>query len=161
MADPLDFDFASGHKFFSATCFNRAWDFIDMPQRSAAEEEAMVLLAMASLWHWTQRADCSDHHRALGYWQVSRALALARLAEGARLFAQKSLELSQNEGPFYLGYAHEALARAACAAGDRVQAASDLGQARRWAEKVEDPEEGNLLRKDLEALAALVGAAGG
>ncbi|MCJ7513664.1 MAG: hypothetical protein MUO23_11920 [Anaerolineales bacterium] len=154
MADPIDFELASAHKYFSATCFNRAWDLIDMPQRSAEEEEAMVLLAMASLWHWTQRADCSGQNRALGTWQVSRALALARQAEGARLFAQKSLELSQSEGPFYLGYAHEALARAAFVSGDPAQARKELEQARRLLDQVIDAEEREGLEKDLDGLQA-------
>ncbi|MCB1076937.1 MAG: hypothetical protein KDM64_03820, partial [Verrucomicrobiae bacterium] len=49
------FDPAPAHRFFSAECFNRAWDLIDKADRSAEEDDEMRALCHASLWHWTQR----------------------------------------------------------------------------------------------------------
>ena len=59
MADQPAFDLAAGHRFFSAHCFNSAWEMIDKATRTVAEAEQMLLRAFASLYHWTQRADCT------------------------------------------------------------------------------------------------------
>ena len=50
----------------------------------------------------------------LAYWQVSRIYALLGQADNARRYGELCLEVSQEPGvqPFYLAYAHEALARA-------------------------------------------------
>ena len=50
-----DFDSAKAHQFFSAHCFNSAWELIDKPERTPEENEQMIQRTMASLWHWTQR----------------------------------------------------------------------------------------------------------
>ena len=47
-------DTAQAHAHFSGSCFHRTWDLNDKCQRSSNEEEQMLLLAMTSLWHWTQ-----------------------------------------------------------------------------------------------------------
>ncbi|WP_395741367.1 hypothetical protein [Prosthecobacter sp.] len=69
-------DSASLHRAFSADCFNRTWQLLEKPDRTAEDDEQMLLLAMASLWHWTQREDCTLRHRSIGYWQVSRVYAV-------------------------------------------------------------------------------------
>jgi hypothetical protein len=76
MADDADFDADQAHRHFSASCFNLAWELIDKPDRTAEDDEQMVRLAQASLWHWTQRSDCTDKNLSIGYWQVSRVCAL-------------------------------------------------------------------------------------
>ena len=81
-AAPLDLP--SAHRHFSVDCFNRTWDFIDKPERSAEDDEAMVLCTLASLWHWTQRADCTDQNRSIGHWQASRVYALIGQGDNAR-----------------------------------------------------------------------------
>lgn len=146
------FDAAQAHRFFSAECFNRAWDLIDKAERSPQEQEQMLLLPLASLWHWTQRPDCTPRNLSIGYWQASRACALLGQAENARWFAEKCLEHSADEPPFYLGYAHEARARAALVAGDRERLAQHLEKARELAAAVTDEDERTMLQRDLEAL---------
>ena len=37
----------------------------------------MILYALASLWHWTQRPDCSTTNLSIGYWQAASVYALA------------------------------------------------------------------------------------
>ena len=71
-----DFDPAKAHNF-SAHCFNIEWELIDKPERTPAENEQMILYALASLWHWTQRPDCSTTNLSIGYWQAARVYALA------------------------------------------------------------------------------------
>jgi hypothetical protein len=149
-----DFDLQSAHKYFSAHCFNKTWDLIDKPQRSPTEDEQMLQLTLASLWHWTQRVDCTPLNMAIGYWQVSRVYALLGQADHARRYGQLSLDACgiANASPFYFGFAYEALARAEKTAGDSEATGAYLQQAREYAEKVSDQEERQMLLKDLATL---------
>ena len=62
-----DFDSAKAHQHFSAHCFNSAWELIDKPERTPEENEQMIQRTMASLWHWTQREDCTNQKLSIGY----------------------------------------------------------------------------------------------
>ncbi len=59
-------DLASANKYFSAECFNRAWELIDKQDRSEADNVNMLALSMASFWHWTQRSDCTNENLSVG-----------------------------------------------------------------------------------------------
>jgi catechol 2,3-dioxygenase-like lactoylglutathione lyase family enzyme len=145
-------DWTNAHRFFAAACYNQTWDLLDKKGRSRDDEELMVALALASIYHWKQRPDCTGQNLAIGYWQASRVYAVIGRAENARHYGQLSLEYSQNALPFYTGYAYEALARAEFVAGNRAQALVYLRQARLIAEKLSDPEEIGLLDADLKQL---------
>ena len=69
----------------------------------------MLLLNLASLWHWTQRPDCTPGNLSNGYWQLSRIYALLGQADAAQQYGQLCLKSSQGEGtlPFHLGYAYD------------------------------------------------------
>jgi len=118
----------------------------------------MLLLACASLWHWTQRDDAGPLNLSIGTWQVSRAHALAGDATAARLFAERCLEVSVRAElpPFYLGYAHEALARSALVAGEEAAAREQLGSAREALSAVTDEESRAMLAADLTNLEGLL-----
>ena len=150
------FDVALAHRHFSSDCFNRTWKFIDMPARTPADDEAMALAAVASLWHWTQRADCTDQNLAIGHWQVSRVYALLGRREDAMRHAERCMAYSERLPPFYLGCAHEAIARAALAMGDVGRLREHLERARRCAAAVTDDAERGLLENDLRGLAGAV-----
>lgn len=154
MAKKPDFDIQAAHKYFSAECFNRAWDFIDKPIRKKNEDEMMLQLSLASLWHWTQRKDSTSTNLSIGYWQVSRVYALRRQAEDARHYGELCLEVSQGEDvrAFYLGYAYEALARAEMVAGNEDKMEKHLIQAHQVAASLPDPEEMKQLLRDLATI---------
>ena len=147
-----DFDVSAAHRYFSAHCFNGAWDLIDKADRTPEEEEHMIQLNQASLWHWSQREDNADKNRSVGYWQASRIRALLRHANEARRYGQLSLQYSSKLEPFYQGYAYEALARAEQVAGNRALAQEYAAEARRLAEQVSDAEEKKLLVDDLAGI---------
>jgi hypothetical protein len=154
MAKKPDFDLQAAHKYFSAECFNRAWDYIDKPGRSTTNADKMLQLSMASLWHWTQREDCTPTNLSVGYWQVSRVYALLRQADQARHYGQLCLEASEREGvePFYRGYAYEALARAELVADNEDEMEKYLIQAHQLATSLADPKEKKQLLKDLSSI---------
>lgn len=148
------FDIQAAHKYFSAECFNRAWDFIDKPTRSNSEEDKLLQLSLASIWHWTQREDCTSTNLSVGYWQVSRAFSLLRQAGNAKHYGELCLEVSQGEAvlPFYRGYAYEALARAEMVAGNEDEVEKYLIQAHQVAAVLPDPEEKKQLLSDLATI---------
>ena len=152
MADNPSFDTEHAHKYFSANCFNTAWQLIEKPDRTPDDDEQMIRLAQASLWHWTQRSDCTDKNLSIGYWQASRVYALLGEVENARKYAQCCLDKTPADEPFFLGYAYEALARAESIADNGAKAKEHLAEARRHAEGVRDAEDKQLLVNDLKTL---------
>jgi hypothetical protein len=153
------FDPSRAHRHFSSACFNRAWELIEKPDRSSADDDAMVLCALASLWHWTQRPDCTNQNLSIAHWQVSRAYASIGQGENAQRHAKRSLELAKGLSPFYKGYAHEAVARAALVLRDHQAFTDHLTQARAFANGVTDIEEKEALEKDLTKLSSSADAA--
>ena len=154
MAESSDIDIAASHRYFSVECFNLAWDLIDKSDRTPDENDQMVRLSQTSLWHWTQRSDCTPTNLSIGYWQISRIYALLGQAGISRHYAQLSLSASQKGTvpPFYLAYAHEALARAAAVGGNTLEMANHIKQAKILAERVSDAESKNQLLNDLATI---------
>ena len=64
----------------------------------------MIQGTMASLWHWTQREDCTAKNLSIGYWQVARVYALAGEPDNARKYAQHCLDITPTDDAFCLGY---------------------------------------------------------
>lgn len=142
------------HQKLSVACFNSTWDIIDKTDRTSSDEIAMLLRAMTSLWHWTQRADCTPRNLSVGYWQVSRVLTLIGQGDLAWKFGELCRDSSSPDEPFYLAYAHEALARAATILGRTDDARNHLEEAHRLAEAVPDPADREPLLKDLASIQA-------
>jgi hypothetical protein len=152
MVKEPDFDLTGAHKYFSANCFNKTWDFIDKSSRSAEDDLQMLQTCMASLWHWSQRTDAKPENYSVGFWQASRVFALLGNVDDARKYAQLSLDTSRELAPFYVGYAYEALARSEMAAGNKAKMNEYLTAARQQCDKVTDQDSKKLLAADLETL---------
>jgi hypothetical protein len=154
MSSESNFNAQPAHRHFSVQCFNQAWDLINKPERTAEEDEEMLRLGMASLWHWTQRPDCTVVHRSIGLWQVARIYALIGQPHNAERYGQMCLDAASGEDvePFYKAYAYEALARAALGLRDPAGVQKYLEEARRLADQVTHPEDQQVLRKDLESI---------
>ncbi len=147
-----DFDLQVAHKYFSANCFNKTWEFIDNPNRTEEDNLSMLQTAMASLWHWTQREHAKSQNLSVRYWQVSRVYSLLGQADDAREYAQASLNFSEGGGAFYTGFAYESLARAEMVAGNQTKMNEYLEKAHPAAEKIEDPEDKKVLMDDLDLI---------
>jgi hypothetical protein len=154
MAKEPEFDVRAAHRYFSAYCFNQAWDLIDKAGRTSDEDEQMLRLSLASHWHWTQREDYTPTGASIGYWQTSRIYALLGRPENARRYAQLSLQASQAEGvgPFFKAYAYEALARAEALAGQRQKMEAYLLAAQSAADEVPEAEDRQQILTDLETI---------
>ncbi len=154
MAKDPGFDVNAAHRYFSAQCFNQAWDLIDKGGRTPEEDEQMLRLSLASHWHWTQRQDYSPTGASIGHWQTSRIYAILGQPENARRYGLLSLQASQAEGvePFFVAYAYEALARAEALAGQRDQAEAYLQQALSAVDKVLESGDRQQILADLETI---------
>ncbi len=150
------FDVDAAHRYFAAHCFNAAWDLIEKKDRTADDDRMMVALNQASLYHWRQRDDCNDERLSVGYWQASRIQAILGNAPEALRHAEVCLGHSGALPPFFLAYAHEALARACSVAGDSLTAREHLDTARALAGKVGKREDRELLLADLQALSGML-----
>lgn len=153
MKEP-DFDVDAAHRYFSAACFNKVWELMEKPDRTAEEDEEMIRLSLASTWHWTQREDCTQTNMSIGYWQTSRIYAMLGQADNAKRYSQLCLDASRGEDipPLYLGYAYEALARAESVAGNRERMEEYLREARRVADTIPKPDAKKMLLDDLDTI---------
>ena len=152
MAKTPDFDVTAAHRYFAAHCFNSAWDLLEKPNRSPEDERLMVALNQASIYHWLNRPDCEPKRLSVGYWQASRIQSVLGNAAEARRLAEVCLSYSAGLEPFFLGYAHEAMARAAHLAADLGLAEKHLEVASDQAARVSRAEDRELLTTDLDAL---------
>lgn len=154
MAQDPEFDLQAAHKYFSAHCFNSAWDLIDKSDRTPEEAESMIQLGMAAMYHWSQRPDVTDENRSIGFWQIARIYTLLGQVENARHYANLTLKYAKSEGvaDFALGYAYEALARAEAAAGDKDQMNAYLAKANQVAAGLTDLESKEMLLADLDTV---------
>jgi hypothetical protein len=123
------FDIAAAHKYFAAHCFNAAWDLIEKTERTSEEDRTMVALN-----------------------QASRIQAILGNATDARNYAEVCRVYSFGKNPFLLGYAYEAMARAAKVAGNPAEAAKQLALAKEQAVLVTEKEDRELLQNDLASL---------
>jgi hypothetical protein len=152
MAAP--FDELEGHRHFAVTCFNRAWEYLDLPDRDPAQVEEMLHCSHASMWHWLQVPERTPTNDAIGWWQLARVYAVAGRADDARRWAQRAIEVSERSAlePFYVAYAHEAAARAERLAGRSREAAAHLARARACLPRIDDDEDRERLARDLDQL---------
>lgn len=136
MPEKPAFDIDHANQYFSTHCFNAAWELLEKRDRTSDDDEQMARLAQASLWHWTQRADCSDENLSIGSWQISRIYAVLGEAGNARKYAQLCLDNAPADDAFCLGYAYEALARAEAIADNHERAKQFLAESWRHSESV-------------------------
>lgn len=148
----IDLDLTLAHRHFAAGCFNATWALIDKPARTDDDNRLMLATCYASIYHWTQRPDCTAKNLSIGYWQLSRVHAL--LGEGAAATAAGDVCLTNSRElePFYLGYAHEALARAAVASDNTELRDSHVAAARQLAATIADPDWRAALERDLDSI---------
>ncbi len=144
--EPLD------HRQLAVSLFNRTWELLDQEARSHEERAEILTAAFASRYHWREIGEPRNY--AISDWQVSRVAAILGYPDLAEEYGQRSLETASRYrlGPFYEGYAHEALARAARLAGNRDLKKQHLEIAYELLEQVEESGERDLLGPDLAEL---------
>jgi hypothetical protein len=132
--------------------FNHVWTLLEKPDRTVAEDDAMVHAAHASRLHWGEVGTAVNLVR--GEWQIARVYATLGRGEPALYHARRCLELCDGAEleEWDLPFAYEALARANLVAGNEEEARRYGGLARREGSKITDADDREPLE---EALAEL------
>jgi len=140
------------HRQMAAELFNRTWELLDLDERSEAGDREMLAAAYGSRYHWQVVGGPKQH--CIGEWQLSRVWATLGNAERAATHGRLSLELARQAelGPFYVAYAHEALARAATLAGDDEARQHHLAEAEELSLDIAKGDDAELLATDLSDL---------
>jgi hypothetical protein len=152
IADPDPQEIARWHLTMGPLLFNRTWELLDLDVRTAAEDESMLAATLGQRYHWYEVG--TPLNRAIADWQVSRVAAVLGYAELAERFARIGLDLciEHDLPPFYRGYAHEALARAADVMDDHKTRDQHVLAARETLHLIEDEEQRAMLDADVQML---------
>lgn len=140
------------HMSHGKQLFNRTWELLDMEDRTPDQDAEMATAALASRYHWRQVGEARNF--AISDWQASRVFSTLGAAEVATTFGRLCLRLCEDNslGPFLTGSAHEALARSARLAGNKIEFETHLELAKKLLARVEDDEERELLSADIDAI---------
>ncbi len=143
---------SSAERMFAVDLFNATWDLLESESRTAEDDRTMLGAALASRFHWRHVGEPKNF--SISDWQVSRVFAELGDVVRAREYAGSALEIATEYGlgPFYVGYAEEALARAAALAGDDGEREHWMSRARASLDDIEDAETKALLAADLDEI---------
>lgn len=132
--------------------FNHVWRLLDLEQRDAADDDAMVHAAHASRWHWGRVG--GPEQWAIGEWQCSRVYAVLGRGDQALYHAQRCLDLCTEHGieSFVPASAHEALARAYAVQGDFDAARAERELSYQIAVNLDDDDDRAVIEADLATL---------
>lgn len=145
---------AQQHRQLGVDLFNFVWTLLEKPNRTPDEIDTMIHAAHASRHHWSLAADAGPAHDARGEWQCSRVYAVLGRAEPALWHARRCLAICEANGigDWDIAFAFEALARASRVAGDAPGSERWLARARGAATAIRDPEDRELLLRDLATI---------
>jgi hypothetical protein len=143
------------HRKTAVACFNKAWDLLDMKERTRAEDLQMLHEAHASRYHWGYIGKAQNF--AVGDWQISRIYAALKQPTMALLFARSSLDLCEkNDLKDLLPSAYEGIARAHATANDTGEARRYLEMARKQLGLVKDERDRKVYSQQIDETEALI-----
>ena len=137
---------------FASLFLSSTWKLIEKENRSEEENLRMIGYAHASLIHIRQLSDYTSADLSAGYWQVSRAYALIGEVGLAKLYGEKSLELTSCDDFFNRAFAHEAIARAEMIARNFLEMDEQLVSARQCLSLLHDQSKAKWLTSNLKSI---------
>lgn len=147
--NPSTEDLARWHRTFAPRAYNHTWTLLDEGSLTREQQEEMLASTFAQRFHWYEVGE--PRNWAIADWQVSRVAAVLGYADLARRFGERSLKVAETHdlGPFVMGFAHEAIARAAADVDDVETFGEHLGVARALLSEIADSAEREVLEADL------------
>jgi hypothetical protein len=141
------------HRGLAVAYFNRAWTLIDATDRTAEQDLDLLATACASRQHWVD-AGGTAQNLAIADWQVAHAASLAGLADTALAFANAAVDRAESgDLPVWMqASAHEGLARAHAAAGDRAGYDREAARTTELLATVDDAEDRDLVTSQLASI---------
>ncbi len=142
------------HKQIAINLNQQAWTLLDKEDRSPEENDEMLHVAHASLWHWLQVG--TQVNRQRGLWLVGRVHVLLGNAEAAMRYARQTMDLTETHqedmADFDHAYASELLARATLLAGEEGDAAALFRKAARLGQLIHGEQNRKIFFSDLGAI---------
>ncbi len=142
------------HKFIASELNQCAWALLENESRSPEENDEMLHVAHASLWHWLQAGSKVHHQR--GLWLLGRVHVLLGKREAAMYYARQTMDLTEahqeDMADFDHAYAFELLARATLLAGEDGEAAVLFERAARLGQLIHGEQNRKILFTDLKAI---------
>ena len=138
----------------AADLYNRAWDLLDSPDRTADEDDRLLAMAFASRFHWGEAEGAGDEQFAIGDWFIGHVAAHLGLGEVAMRFSARALArvTAMGVGGWLLASAYEGMARACAVTGDAAGRAEFYASAERALAEVEDDDEREVIEDQLRSI---------
>jgi hypothetical protein len=134
--------------------FNRSWRLLELPDRTADQDDELLHVVHASCFHWNEVG--GPRQRRIGENQCARVYAALGRAEPALHHASRCLELvranAEDHEEWELASAFEVLARAHLAVGTRSEAERYAALAREELAAIDDPDEREIIADQLAEL---------
>jgi hypothetical protein len=139
---------------YAVELYNAAWDLLDSPERTEAEDDEVLTLAFASRYHWGAAADGGEEQLAIGDWFIGHVAAHLGLSALAVRFSGRALDRVEalDVGGWLLASAYEGMARAHACAGDDEGRSRYTALAETALEGIEDPEEREVIEDQLRSI---------
>lgn len=133
-------------------CFNRAWDLMEKPDRSPADDDEMLSVAFASRFHWSRVGTAQNFARS--EWQIARVYTVLGRAPEALRHSERCLEITEQAGlrDFDLAFAYEGMARSLALSGRLEEARAFARRASEAAAEVVEEDDRRILMADLATL---------
>jgi DNA-binding transcriptional MerR regulator len=149
--DPVD---NATHRRLAVDLFNRSWRLLELPDRTAEQDDELIHVVHASCLHWREVGTAA--HVSRGENQCARAYAAVARPEPALHHAKRCLALVRAEPDAHedwdLASAFEVLARAQLAAGDRAEAERCAALAQTELSAIADPDDREIIAGQLAEL---------
>jgi hypothetical protein len=131
--------------------FNASWALMDAPNRTPEDESLLIHTAHASAYLWAQAPECTPENVERGEWLISRVYAVLNHPSPALFHAGRCLAICEQHGigDWDIAFAHEAMARASAASGDRDGFENHYRQAQDLGGQIADADDRQLLLNDL------------
>ena len=141
------------HREIAVETYNAAWDLVDSPTRTIAEEDEALRLAFTSRYHW-ERAGGGEEQLATGDWFIGHVASHLGLPELALRFSARALDRVQAAGieGWLLASAYEGMARANAVAGNREERERYTALSEATLDTVEDPDEREVIEDQLHSI---------
>ena len=151
MADQEKYLLKEAHKKFAIDGFNLVWSLLGKKDRTKEDDDKMVHAAHASRFHWGEIGTPLEFER--GEWQISRVYSVLSRPESALFHAKRCLDIctENNIEDFDIAFAHEAMARANAALGNKPEFEKHYRLAKEAGEEIKEKGDREYFFKDLDS----------
>ena len=141
----------AGHRAAGAAAFNRCWELLDLPERSADERADLLTEAFVSRFHWAEVGALEQ--LVVAEWMVARAASATGEGALAVRFAARAQSALEPSLPDWLhASVAEGMARAYAAAGDTARREEWRARSEELVAAIADEEDRELIADQLASV---------